>query len=141
MRRMKQGWRLLRVIYGAFFLAVGISALASVFGYGNPPEQPTKPATEFMQALSNARFVDPLLALSFMGGGGLLLFNRTAPLGLLMLAPSVVVILFFHLVLSGQYFWGTFVAAYFLLLGWRYRRAFVPLWNFGEIGREREKMD
>ncbi len=119
MRRMNQGWRLIRIIYGAFFFALGLWALASVFGYGTPPDQPTKPAAEFIQALSNARFVDPLLALSFIAGGGLLLLNRTAPLGLLLLAPSVVVILFFHLVLSGQYVWGTFVAAYFLVLSWR----------------------
>ncbi len=128
---MKHGWRLLRVIYGAFFLATGLWMLVSLLGFGNPPEQPTKAAAEFMQALTNARFVDPLLALSFISGGGLLLLNRTAPLGLLILAPSVVVILFFHLVLSGQYFWGPFIAAYFLLLAWRYRRAFVSLWTFG----------
>ena len=130
MKVSERVWVVLRVIYGAFFMAMGLWALASAVGVAQAPEQPTRSAADFMQALADARFIDPLLGLSFVAGGGLLLLRRTAPLGLVLLAPSVVVILFFHLFLSGQYIWGTFVAAYFLLLAWRHRRAFAPLWSY-----------
>lgn len=123
-------WLILRIIYGAFFVATGLGVLASILGFGSAPEQPTKAAADFMQALTHAQFIDPLLALSFVAGGGLMICNRTAPAGLVLLAPSVAVILFFHLVLSGQYFWGSFVAAYYVLLAWHYRQAFVPLWSY-----------
>src|SRR3954468_19168754 len=67
------------------------------------PGQPTRPAADFMRALDEARFVTPLLAITFTVGGGSLLFARTAPLGLVLLAPPVAVILGFHLFLSGQF--------------------------------------
>lgn len=130
MKVSERVWLVLRVIYGAFFAAMGVWALASSVGLATPPGQPTSTAGNFTQALTDSGFIDPLLGLSFLAGGGLLLFSRTVPLGLVLLAPSVVVILFFHLVLSGQYFWGPFVAAYFLLLVWRYRRGFAPLWSY-----------
>ncbi len=130
MKVLEHVWLVLRVIYGVFFAAMGTLALASSIGLATPPEQPTRAAGKLTTALTDTGFIDPLLGLSFLAGGGLLLFSRTAPLGLVLLAPSVVVILFFHLVLSGQYIWGPFVAAYFLLLVWHYRRAFVPLWSY-----------
>jgi hypothetical protein len=58
-------------------------------------------------------------------------------LGLVLLAPSVAVILGFHLFLSGQYLWGPFVAAWFALLAWRYRRRFAPLWSRSSEGLAR----
>jgi hypothetical protein len=127
---MKAGWTIARIIYGLFFLATGMWILVSITtGLLSAPVQPTRAAADFMHALDEARFVDPLLAVSFVLGGGALLFDRSAPLGLILLAPPVVVILGFHLFLSGQILWGPFVAAWFLAFAWRYRRAFVPLWT------------
>jgi len=124
-------WAAARILYALFFLATGIWILISVStGALGAPVQPTREAAEFMQALANARFVDPLMAASFVAGGASLLFDRTAPLGIVLLAPSVAVILFFHLFLSGQYVWGPVVAGYLLLLAWRYRSAFLSLWTY-----------
>ena len=127
-------WSVLRIIYGALFVTVGLWVFGAVLGIASPPSQPTMAAAAFMQALSEAHFIDPLLALSYLAGGGLLLFNRTAPAGLVILGPSVVVIFFFHLVLSGQYIWGASATAYFLLLCWHYRRGFEPLWSYPQKG-------
>jgi hypothetical protein len=127
---MRHGWAVARTIYGLFFLTTGLWILLSVTtGIVGAPVQPTPQAAAFMKALDQAGFIDPLLAISYMIGGGSLLFERTAPLGLVLLAPSVAVILGFHLFLSGQYLWGPFVAACFMLLAWRYRRSFEPLWT------------
>jgi hypothetical protein len=127
---MRAAWTAGRMVYGAFFLATGIWILVFVAtGLLPAPTQPTPEAAAFMAALSRARFVDPMIALSFVAGGGCLLLDRTAPLGLVLLAPPVAVILGFHLFLSGQYLWGPFVAAWFALLAWRYRRRFAALWS------------
>lgn len=121
-------WPALRIVYGLFFLAMGVWATT---GIGPRPVQPTRAAADFTQALTDTGFMDPLLGASFLLGGGALLFHRTAPLGIVALAPSVAVILFFHLFLSGQYIWGPFVAAYLAALAWHYRGGFVPLWSYG----------
>ena len=83
-----------------------------------------------MRALSASGFMDQLLAVCFVTGGGSLLFNRTAPAGLVILAPATTVILLFHLMLSGQTIVGVIVAGIFLALAWHYRSAFQPLWNW-----------
>jgi putative oxidoreductase len=124
----ERGWAVARGVYGLFFAGTGCWIfVAMATGLLSAPVQPTPEAAAFMRALGEARFVDPLLASSFLLGGGLLLFDRTAPAGLALLAPSVAVILLFHLFLSGQYVWGPFVALWFLILAWHYRRAFLAL--------------
>jgi hypothetical protein len=127
---MRSMWTVGRVVYALFFLGTGVWVLLSVAtGLLTAPGQPTPAASAFMNALDDAGFVNPMLALSFIAGGGCLLFARTAPLGLVILAPSIAVILGFHLFLSGQYAWGLFVTACYLLLAWRYRRSFTSLWT------------
>jgi hypothetical protein len=44
----------------------------------------------FQKALTASHFMDHLLALACVFGGGVLLIRRTAPLGIAMLAPVVV---------------------------------------------------
>jgi hypothetical protein len=89
-----------------------------------------------MQALSASGFMDPLLAIAFVAGGGALLSARAAPAGLVILAPAVTVILLFHLMLSGQWIVGLVVAALFLALAWHHRAAFRLLWNWDPKGRK-----
>jgi hypothetical protein len=130
----------LRIVFALFFVSMGLWALASAFGIGQPPQQPTQAAARFTEALTKTGFIDPLLGASFIVGGLAMLRTRTTPLGLVVLAPAVAVILFFHLWLSGQYVWGPFVAAYFLLLCWRYRSGLAPLWNYRDArAREAEQ--
>lgn len=126
-------WDALRIVFAMFFLAMGIWALSSGFGIGSPPEQPTRAAADFTGALTRTGFMDPLLGASFLAGGAALMLRRTIPLGLVILAPSVAVILFFHLFLSGQYVWGPFVAVYFLALAWHHRAGLESLWNASAV--------
>ena len=124
------GWHGLRWLYGLFFLLTGLWILVSVTtGLTSPPPQPTKEAADFMRALGASGFMDPLLAASFILGGIFLLSDRTAPLGLVILAPAVTVILFFHLLLSGQAPVGLVVAAALLALVWHYRSRLRCLWT------------
>lgn len=82
-----------------------------------------------MEALNATGFMNPLLIASFLVAGCAILFDRTAPIGLIILAPSIVVITCFHWFLTGNYTWGTIWPAWFLLLAWRLRRAFARLWD------------
>jgi len=120
-----------RVVFGLFYFATGVAILLyALFGIGGPPNQPTPEASEFTMALTASRFVDPLLSLAYLIGGGALVRHRSAPLGILVLAPVVLVIFCFHLVLSGQWIWGTANLAWLLALAWNYRSAFPPLWSY-----------
>lgn len=120
-----------RVVFALFYFSTGVAiALFLLFGLGGPPSQPNLAAKAFTDALSQSRFLDPLLALSYLVGGGALLFRRTAPLGLTVLAPVVLVIFTFHLVLSGQWLWGSLNLAWLLVLAWHFRSAFRPLWTY-----------
>ncbi|MBA2467753.1 MAG: hypothetical protein H0V46_09170 [Sphingomonas sp.] len=121
--------RILRVVYGLFFLAIGVAVLVWLLtGLGSPPTQPNAEAQAFTDALTRSRIIDPLLAISYVVGGAALLRDRTAPLGLVLLAPSVLVIALFHLVLSGQWLIGLVVALVFAVLAFASRRRLSTLW-------------
>ncbi len=125
-----RGWAAARIVFGLFFAATGLAIMAFVlFGVGHPPTQPTPAAQAFTEALDRSRFMDPLIALSYLGGGGALLWRRTAPLGLVLLAPTVVTIVVYHFVLTGSVAWGSAVGAYYVALVWHARAAFRPLWT------------
>ncbi|MBY6217579.1 hypothetical protein [Qipengyuania aquimaris] len=66
----------------------------------------------------------------FILGGLALAVKRTAPLGIIILAPFVAVIFFYHLLLGGSAAWATGWAGGLLLLAWHHRSAFVPLVTF-----------
>ena len=118
-----------RWIFGLFYFAVGVWIVFSFFGLASAPQQPTPAAEAFMKALGQSQFIDPLLALTYLVGGGALLVRRTTPLGIALLTPVVVVIFFFHTVLSGQWIWGTINLAWLMALAWHFRTAFNPLWS------------
>ncbi len=125
-------WLAARLLFGLFFFATGLAIAAfSVLGVGHPPTQPTAAAQALTDALDRSRIMDPLLALSYLAGGGALLWRPTAPLGLVLLAPPVVTILAFHLVLTGSIAWGCFVTAWFAALVWHQRAAYWPLVRAG----------
>ncbi|MBW8815873.1 MAG: hypothetical protein JF588_20840 [Caulobacterales bacterium] len=131
MRATNFAWTALRLVTGLYFLATGLLITTSlVFHVGRPPAQPTLRATVFDNALHASGFMDPLLALNFIVGGGALLLARTAPFGLVMLAPTVTVIVAFNMVLAGLVPWALFVAAVWLALAWRYRSGFASLFNW-----------
>lgn len=86
-------------------------------------------AVAFQKALTESRFMDPLLALTCFVGGAALLIPRMTPLGIVVLAPVVAVIFLFHVVLSGNWMWGSLNLIWLGALAWRYRNAFSTLWN------------
>jgi hypothetical protein len=74
------------------------------------------------------------MGITFGVGGLALILHRTAPLGLVLLAPSVGVIFLFHLMLTGSVVWGTEWALGLVLLAWHYRSAYTALWNYTSPG-------
>jgi hypothetical protein len=122
-----------RWIFGLWYLLSGGTWLViHASGHGAANHEVTPGAIAFTKALSDSHFMDPLLALTCFFGGGALLIRRTSPLGIAILAPVVVVIFLFHLVLSGNWIWGTLNLVWFTGLTWRYRRAFTALWTYSE---------
>ena len=124
-------WRLLRWAYAAYFIYVGCLVLNKLLhGTMTSYPQPNAAAQAFSDALNASRFMNPALVASYLGGGLALLFQRTAPLGLAILGPPVAIILLFHAVLTGMVYWGAGWAGAWLLMVWRYRKGFAPLWNY-----------
>lgn len=55
------------------------------------------------------------------------LFRRTAPPGLVIFAPMILVFSLFHVFLNDAWWPGALTLVYIMFLAWVYRRAFVPL--------------
>jgi uncharacterized membrane protein YphA (DoxX/SURF4 family) len=113
-----------RLLLGALFLFSGINGL---FQLSPPPELPPA-AGAFMGALAATGYFFPLLKVTEIAVGVLLLINRFVPLALVVLAPIVVNIVAFHLVLapSGIGILVLMVAAG-VYLAWVHRDAYRPL--------------
>lgn len=130
MKRAAVAIAALRIVYGLFFGTTGLFIAAFVmFGLGAPPRQLNPQAQAFTDALTAARIIDPLLALSYIGGGAALLFRRTTPLGLILLGPAVVVIVAFHLFLDRLWFVAIGLAAMYALIAWQSRERLRALWT------------
>ncbi|OOG49303.1 hypothetical protein B0E52_01225 [Rhodanobacter sp. C06] len=80
--------------------------------------------------MRDTHFLNPLLDVALLVGSLLLVFHRTAPLGIIVFAPMFLVFFGFHVFLNGTWLVGTVELASLLGLAWAYRRAFVPLWNY-----------
>ncbi|MGH8054017.1 MAG: hypothetical protein ACREP4_08845 [Stenotrophomonas sp.] len=120
-----------RWLFGLFYAYVGASWFSyKLFGTSWPDHKEAPAAKVLTTALSDSGIVDPLIASACLAGGVLLLFRRTAPLGIAVLAPLVTGIFIFHLFLNQQWPWGTFHFCYLAVLAWLHRAAFRPLWNY-----------
>ena len=123
-------WRAARWLYGGYFLFVAAMVVRMLW-FGAPGvHEPTAAAKAFSDAMNATGFFNPLLMVDYALGGAALLFRRTAPLGLAVLAPPVVVIFLFHLRLTGNVAWGGGWALGWVLLAWRYRAGFAGLWTY-----------
>jgi hypothetical protein len=76
--------------------------------------------------------MDPLIGASYLVGGAALALRRTAPLGLILLAPTVVVIFFFDTFLARLPVPGVLTLAVWGLLALRLLPAYRGLWTYGE---------
>jgi hypothetical protein len=125
-RHLDRVWMLSRILFGLFFIYAAVMVII-VFGGTNPPET-VDAASDFARALDRTGFMNPLIIGSMLVAGSSLLLRRTAPLGLIILAPSIVVIACFHWFLTGKYLWGTIWPLWYGLLVWHFRQVFARLW-------------
>jgi hypothetical protein len=93
-----------------------------------PPSAPIPPeAMTFAGALAASHLLT-FIKIIELGAGLALLANRAVPLAMTLLAPIIVGIVFFHLVLAtGGLPIALFVLALELVLAWSYRSAFKPM--------------
>jgi len=119
-----------RILLGLMFFVFGLNGLHPFMP--NPP--PTPPAAAFFGALAGTHYMFALIFGTQVIGGALLLFGLAVPFALLILAPVIVNIVFFHIFLSPDLLpLALVVAALEVLLAWHYREAFAPL--FGGASR------
>lgn len=115
-----------------YVLTGGVWLVSHALGRDPTHREVAAGAIAFQKALTATHFMDPLLALTCLVAGAALLSRRTAPLGIVMLAPVVVVIFLYHVVLTGNWPWGTLNLAWIAALGWCYRRRFTALWTYSK---------
>ena len=123
-------WRVLRYLYAAYYLLVGAYLALSLAGIV-PPMQPKVSAESaaFQRALAKTGFMFPLLALTYIAAACALLLHRTAPLGLVLLAPVAVVIFFTDTLLDTAWAFGTVNVLVLAALAWHFRGAYRPLFS------------
>ena len=122
----------LRWLFGVFYSYIGGAWFVHQI-IGKPWITPPKPARAevLVNALTSSGLVDPLIASTCLVGGLLLLFRRTAPLGIAILAPLVFGIFLFHLCLTGDWLWGSIHFGLLIVLAWLHRSAYKSLWSYG----------
>lgn len=127
------GWRLLRWLYGGYFIILGVATGLEMFGLLPEPHWDhtmSADSAAFLEAMLKTGYLIPLIALVWTAAGVAFLFQRTAPLGVALLAPVMVNIVLADTVLDTVYLWAAAHSAPLVLLAWRYRSAFRGLWNY-----------
>jgi hypothetical protein len=120
-----------RWIYSAFFFLIGAQSLLVLAGILPHSDYPGSPESKaFTDAIFSTGFISPIMSITYVSSGILMLFNRTAPLGIVLLAPFIVVILFTHLMLNGNPILGILLASLLGLFAWQFREAYQPMWNY-----------
>ena len=121
----------IRWFYALFYISMGVLTFLFLAGLISMPNfQISSQNAAFQEALKSTGFIVPIMALTYVVSGGLMLFRRTAPLGIVLLTPFVLVILFTHLFLNGRPAWGIMHASFLVIFAWQFRSAFVPLWSY-----------
>jgi hypothetical protein len=87
--------------------------------------------------MAETGFMFPLLSFTYIASACALFFHRTAPLGLVLLAPVTVIIFFADTLLDAAWLWGTLSAVVLAVLAWHFRFAFRPLFSYSAEGRLR----
>lgn len=127
-----------RWIYATFFLLIGAQALLVYAGVLPKSEYPGSPESkEFTEAIFATGFIGPIMSITYFVSGILMIFNRTTPLGLVLLAPFIVVILFTHLMLNGSPAFGILMASLWVVFAWHFRKAYQLMWNYGQNTAQR----
>lgn len=87
---------ILRWLLGVFLLAMGANKF---LGFMPPMNMPIE-ATQLMQAMIDSGYLLPMVGITELTTGALLLFTATAPFALVLLAPLSVNIVLFHVFLA-----------------------------------------
>ncbi len=110
-----------RTLLGLIFFVFGLNGFLNFLPAPPLPE----PAGAFMGALAATGYMFPLIKGTEIVAGALLLGGRFVPLALLLLAPIIVNITFFHLVLAPGLGMVVLLLALEGYLAWSYRDAFA----------------
>lgn len=111
-----------RALLGLLFLVFGLNGFLHFMP--NPPV-PAR-AGEFLGALGATGYMFPLIKGTEVVGGALLLGGRFVPLALVLLAPVIVNIALFHLILApGAFGLVALIVGLELFLAWSYRDSFA----------------
>ena len=127
------GWRLLRWLYGGYFILLGVATELQMLGFFPDPNWDkgmSAQSAAFLDAMLKTGYLLPLIALVWIASGVAFLFQRTAPLGVALLTPVMVNIVLADTLLDTVYLWAAAHAAPLALLAWRYRSGFRGLWNY-----------
>jgi hypothetical protein len=126
-------WRLIRWLYGAYFVFLGVSSGLEMIGVLPEPhwdQYMSAASGAFLAALEKTGFVVPLLIVTWVASGLAFMSYRTAPLGVVLLAPVMVNIFLADTLLDAEWLWATAHAAPLLALAWHFRSAYRALWNY-----------
>jgi len=112
-----------RSLLGLTFVVFGLNGFLHFLPQPPLPEA----ALPFIGGLAKAGYFFPLLKGTEVLAGALLLSNRFVPLALTVLAPIIVNIAAFHLLLAPSFGLVAFLLALEVYLAWSYRGAFAPM--------------
>ncbi len=121
-RKIQIGLTILRFLYAAFWTGI-------IFG-PTPPRHSQPAAEAFWVAIEATKFMVPLIGSCYFLGGVALWFRRTAPLGLALLSPPMLIIILFDIFLAKESGPWIVIALIHAILLWQFRSAFKPLWSF-----------
>ena len=113
-----------RVALGLVFFVFGLQYFLHFLP---APPAPPEGALAFLEGLTAAGYVFPLIKVIEIAAGVALLANRFVPLALTLLAPIIVNIAAFHFLLAPSYPLPIAILALELFLAWSYRAAFLPM--------------
>ena len=121
-----------RIALGLVFATFGLNKLLAFL-----PQPPMSgPPAQFFGALFATGYMIPLLAVTEIVAGLMLLSGRYVPLGLALLAPVVVNIVGFHVFLApAGLAMPLVVLGLELYLAWTYRDAFAPMLRMRSVPR------
>jgi putative oxidoreductase len=123
---MKIAMYIVRTLMGLLFI---FSSVTYLTGLIQPPPM-EGPIKEFNEGLAASGYFMPLLKITELICGILLLSGRFVPLALVILAPIVVNIFFVHLTIAREGLpIAVIVVAMELFLAYYYRDAFAPLFT------------
>jgi hypothetical protein len=126
-------WRLIRWLYGAYFVCLGAASALEIIGVLPEPhweQYMSEASAAFLAALEATGFVMPLIIFTWVASGLALMSYRTAPLGVVLLAPVIVNIFLTDTLLDSEWLWATAHAAPLVALAWHFRSAYRGLWNY-----------